>query len=41
MRDEYLMNIEGFKDYGPRVENSMVVEGTQKVVPGCDFLFTD
>jgi len=41
MRDEYSMEIEGFKDYGPRVENGMVIEGTSKVVPGCDYQFTD
>ena len=41
IKQDYGIDLDKLKDYGPRAENGIVVPGTQKVLDGRDQLFGD
>ena len=41
MKDEYNIDLDSKKDFGPRTPDSYVKPGSNEILPGVDFHFSD
>lgn len=41
MKKEYDIDLGGWKEFGPRTPNSYVLPGTNEILPGVDYHFTE
>ena len=41
MKEEHNIDLEGQKEFGPRTADSYVIQGTNEILPGVDYHFSD